>query len=185
LSEKQKMLKGEEYFPSSKELQQERVQAKNVCHQFNQADPNNRKASRKLIKSLLGESPNPWIEPPFYCDYGYNITTGKNFYANHGVIILDAAPVTFGDDVMLAPGVLISTATHPLDAEKRTKGIEMAHPITIGNRVWIGMGAKILDGVTIGDNAVIAAGAVVNKDVPANSVVAGVPATLFETKKKG
>lgn len=179
LSEKQKMLKGEEYFPSNKVLQQERALAKSVCHQFNQSDPNNRKASRSLIQSLLGASPNPWIEPSFYCDYGYNITTGLNFYANHGLVILDAAPVTFGDDVMLAPGVLISTATHPLDPIKRQKGIETARPIAIGNNVWIGMGAKILEGITIGDNAVIAAGAVVNKNVQANTVVAGVPARVI------
>tara|TARA_R110001592_G_scaffold316960_1_gene593621 strand:- start:345 stop:695 length:351 start_codon:yes stop_codon:yes gene_type:complete len=104
---------------------------------------------------------------------------GKNFYANHNVVILDAAPVIFGDDVMLAPGVLISTASHPLDAKRRNKGLETAKAITIGNSVWIGMGAKILDGVTIGDNAVIAAGALVNKDVPANTVVAGVPAVVI------
>jgi len=181
LSEKQKMLNGDEYFPSNKVLQQERAQAKNICYQFNQIDPNNRKASRSLIKSLLGSSPNPWIEAPFYCDYGYNITTGDNFYANHGVVILDTAPVTIGDDVMLAPGVLISTATHPLDTIKRQKGIETAGAITIGNNVWVGMGAKILDGVTIGDNAVIAAGAVVNKNVRANTLVAGVPARVIRT----
>jgi maltose O-acetyltransferase len=178
-TEKQKMLQGEEYFPSNKVLHLEREHAKNVCYQFNQMPTSNRKASRALIKNLLGSSSNPWIEPSFYCDYGYNITTGRNFYANHGVIILDAAPVSFGNDVMLAPGVLISTATHPLDPEKRKKGIETARPITVGNNVWIGMGAKILDGVTIGDNAVVAAGAVVNRDVPENSVVAGVPARVI------
>lgn len=181
LSEKQKMLNGEPYFPSNKVLQQERGRAKSLCHQFNQADPNNRKASRSLIQGLLGASPNPWIEPSFYCDYGYNISTGKNFYANHGLVILDGALVIFGDDVMLGPGVLISTATHPLDPIKRQKGIESARPITIGNNVWIGMGAKILDGVTVGDNAVIAAGAVVNKNVQANTVVAGVPARVIRT----
>ncbi|MFT4938238.1 MAG: maltose O-acetyltransferase [Paraglaciecola sp.] len=178
-TEKQKMLQGDEYFPSNKILQLERAHAKNICYQFNQISPGDRKASRALIKNLLGNSTNPWIEPAFYCDYGYNITTGRNFYANHGVIILDAAPVSFGDDVMLAPGVLISTATHPLDPEKRKKGLEIARPIMVGNNVWIGMGAKILDGVSIGDNAVVAAGAVVNKDVPAFTVVAGVPARVI------
>ncbi|MFT6898909.1 MAG: maltose O-acetyltransferase [Paraglaciecola sp.] len=179
LTEKQKMLQGMEYFPSNKLLQQERAHAKQLCHQFNHSDPQARKTSRTLLQTLLGHSPNPWVEPNFYCDYGYNITTGKNFYANHNVVILDAAPVTFGDDVMLAPGVLISTASHPLDGAKRKKGLELALPITIGSNVWIGMGAKILDGVTIGDNAVVAAGAVVNKDVAANTVVAGVPATVI------
>jgi maltose O-acetyltransferase len=181
LTEKQKMLQGLEYFPSDKSLQQDRAQAKRLCQQFNQCDIDDRKGSRKIIKSLFGRCAGAWIEPNFYCDYGYNISTGKNFYANHGLVILDAAPVNFGDDVMLAPGVLISTATHPLDAAKRNKGIETAKPINIGNSVWIGMGAKILEGVNIGDNAAIAAGAVVNKDVAANTVVAGVPACVIKT----
>jgi maltose O-acetyltransferase len=176
LSEKEKMLQGFEYFPSDKILQKDRANAKRICQKFNQFDIDDRKGSRKLLRDLFGEYNGAWIEPSFYCDYGYNISLGKNFYANHGLVILDAAKVTFGDNVMLAPGVLISTATHPLDPHKRQKGIETANSITIGNNVWIGMGVKILDGVSIGDNAVIAAGAVVNKDVKANTLVAGVPA---------
>ena len=174
------MLQGLEYFPSDKTLQQDRGNAKRLCQQFNQCDIDDRKASRKIIKSLFGQCGGAWIEPNFYCDYGYNISTGKNFYANHGLVILDAAPVVFGDDVMLAPGVLISTSTHPLDAIKRNKGIETAKAIHIGNSVWVGMGAKILEGVHIGDNAVVAAGAVVTKNVPANTVVAGVPAKMIK-----
>ena len=180
LTEKQKMLKGMEYFPSDKVLQQERAYAKKLCQKFNQHDLDDRKGSRKIIKLLFGNCISAWIEPDFYCDYGYNISTGKNFYANHGLVILDAAPVSFGDDVMIAPGVLISTATHPLEPMKRSRGIETANAISIGNKVWIGMGAKILDGVNIGDNAVIAAGAVVTKDVETNTVVAGVPAAIIK-----
>jgi len=179
LTEKEKMLSGEYYFPSNKVLQQDRAKAKAVCQQFNLAPESAKKSALRALQGLFAASPNSWIEPTFYCDYGYNIHMGRNFYANHNVVILDAAPVTFGDDVMLAPGVLISTASHPLDAKRRNKGLETAKPITIGNSVWIGMGAKILDGVTIGDNAVIAAGALVNKDVPANTVVAGVPAVVI------
>lgn len=181
LSEKEKMLQGMEYFPSDKALFADRESAKALCHEFNLFDITDRKGSRALIKRLVGTYAGAWIEPPFYCDYGYNIKLGKNFYANHGLVILDGAQVSFGDDVMIAPGVLISTATHPLDPIKRTKGLETANPISVGNKVWIGMGAKILDGVTIGDNAVIAAGAVVNKDVAANTVVAGVPASVVKT----
>lgn len=177
-TEKQKMIAGEAYFPSNKQLQAERMHAKTVCHQFNQLAPNEFKQGMKLLKGFFGSTHSFWIEPHFYCDYGYNITLGKQFYANHGCVILDGAPVTIGDDVMLAPGVLISTATHPLDATERNRGIETAHAITIGNSVWIGMGAKILPGVTIGDNAVIGAGAVVTKSVRANTVVAGVPAAV-------
>jgi maltose O-acetyltransferase len=179
-TEKQKMVDGSEYFPSNKELQQDRMRAKTTCHHFNQLPPNEFKRGMKLLKGLFGSSKSFWIEPHFYCDYGYNIHLGKQFYANHGCVILDGAPVTIGDDVMLAPGVLISTATHPLDAAKRNKGIETAHAITIGNSVWIGMGAKIMPGVSIGDNAVIGAGAVVTKSVSANTVVAGVPAVVIK-----
>lgn len=180
LTEKEKMLQGLEYFPSDKTLQQDRVLAKRLCQQFNRHDIDDRKGSRKILQSLVGAYAGAWIEPDFYCDYGYNIYLGKNFYANHGVVILDTAAVTFGDDVMLAPGVLISTASHPLDPIKRKKGLETALPITIGNNVWIGMGAKILDGVTIGDNAVIAAGSVVNRNVAENIVVGGVPAKIIK-----
>lgn len=180
LTEKQKMLAGQIYFPSDKTLQQERAQAKKLCQQFNRCDLDDRKSARRIIKTLLGQTGGAWIEPDFYCDYGYNIVTGKNFYANHGLVILDAAPVSFGDDVMVGPGVLISTATHPLDPEQRKKGLETARPTNVGNNVWVGMGAKILEGVNIGDNAVIGAGAVVNKDVPARAVVAGVPAKVIK-----
>lgn len=180
-TEKQKMLSGQLYFPSDKQLQQEREAAKKLCHQFNLCGPDERKQGMKILKSLFGSNNTAWIEPPFYCDYGYNIVAGKQFYANHGCVILDTAAVTIGDDVLLAPGVLISTASHPLDPEQRRKGMETALPITIGNNVWIGMGAKILPGVEIGDNAVIGAGAVVTKSVEANCVYAGVPARLIDT----
>ena len=179
LTEKEKMLSGQHYFPSNKILQQDRARAKAICQLFNIAPEAERKAARKALQSLFSASPNSWIEPTFFCDYGYNIQMGKNFYANHNVVILDAAPVIFGDDVMLAPGVLISTASHPLDAKRRFCAHAYPYTITNGDSVWIGMGAKILDGVTIGDNAVIAAGALVNKDVPANTVVAGVPAVVI------
>ncbi|MFT5543927.1 MAG: maltose O-acetyltransferase [Glaciecola sp.] len=179
-TEKLKMLSGQEYFPSNKQLHADRMKAKAVCHQVNDLPPAEYKQRMKLLKGLFGSSHSFWIEHQFHCDYGYNIHIGKQFYANHGCVILDAAPVTIGDDVMLAPGVLISTATHPTNALKRKKGIEIAHAITIGNGVWIGMGAKILPGVTIGENAVVGAGAVVNKSVAENTVVAGVPAVYIK-----
>jgi maltose O-acetyltransferase len=180
LSEKQKMMQGLAYFSSDKELHKEREHAKRLCHQFNTIAIEDRKASRAIIKKLFASAHGAWIEPSFYCDYGYNISVGKQFYANHGLIILDAAKVSFGDNVMIAPSVLISTATHPLNYIERIKGIETANPINVGNNVWIGMGVKILDGVDIGDNAVIAAGAVVTKNVAANTLVAGVPARVIK-----
>ncbi|GAB2690427.1 sugar O-acetyltransferase [Aliiglaciecola aliphaticivorans] len=180
LSEKQKLTAGLEYFPSNKEMQAQRMHAKTQCHLFNQLAPKDFRQGMKLLKGLFGDCHNFWIEPHFYCDYGFNIHLGKNFYANHGVVILDAAPVTIGDDVLLAPGVLISTASHPKDPQKRKKGLETAHPISIGDGAWIGMGAKILPGINIGKNAIIGAGAVVTKDVAENTTVTGVPAIVID-----
>jgi acetyltransferase-like isoleucine patch superfamily enzyme len=114
------------------------------------------------------------IEQPFYCDYGYNIEIGENFYTNHNVVILDCAKVTFGDNVFVAPNCGFYTAGHPLDAETRNKGLENAKPITIGNNVWLGAGCSVLPGVTIGDNAVIGAGSVVTKDIPAHVLALGI-----------
>ncbi|WP_143562414.1 sugar O-acetyltransferase [Shewanella sp. UCD-KL12] len=179
MSEKLKMLAGENFLANDDELAADRLKAKQLCHQFNQLAPDLKLESERLICQLFNRCESHTIEVPFYCDYGFNISVGSNFYANHGVIILDAAPVQIGDDVLLAPGVMITTVTHPIDAQKRRLGLESALPITIGNNVWVGMGAKILPGVTIGDNAVVAAGAVVVKNVASNTVVAGVPATLL------
>ena len=181
LSEKEKMIAGLKYSPQDFKLSKLLQEAKDKCFIFNQTPPKERENREQQIKALFGDSENPHIESPFYCDYGFNITTGKNFYANHGVTILDGAPVTFGDNVFLAPGVLISTATHPIDPVERASGIESALSIVVGNDVWIGMGAKILPGVTIGKNVVVAAGAVINKNIPDNCIVAGVPAKVVKT----
>lgn len=181
LTEKQKQRRGLEYDPSDSQLSADRLRAKQLCQKFNNLSPNAKKARRKVLLELFGEASTLWIEPSFHCDYGYNIIAGKNFYANHNVVILDGAQVVFGDNVLIAPGVLISTATHPLNPDKRQAGIETAKPITISDNVWLGMGSKILPGVTIGKNAVIAAGAVVTRDVLANEVVAGVPATVIKS----
>lgn len=170
------MLGEQWYFPSDKALFQERETAKGLCYQFNQQDPRDRKASRASLKKLLPNAKSCWIEANFFCDYGYNIYAKPGLYANHGVTILDAAPVNFGEKVLLGPGVIIATATHPKDPELRAKGLEIAHPINIGDNVWIGMGAKILPGVAIGDNAIVGAGAVVTKNVDVGQTVAGVPA---------
>lgn len=183
-TEKQKSQAGEWFFPSNKELQKERLAAKTLCHEFNQLSPLARKQANKVIKSLFGTANNAWIEPPFYCDYGYNIHVGKNFYANHGCVFLDTAAITIGDNVMLGPSVNISAATHPMEVEPRNKGLEKASPIVIGNNVWIGMAAQILPGVTIGDDVVVATGAVVTEDVPSGVLVAGVPAKVKRTIEK-
>ena len=115
------------------------------------------------------------IISPFYCDYGYHIRIGHNFFANTNLVILDGADVTIGDNVFIAPHVGIYTAGHPLDIGRRNAGLEYAYPIRIGNNVWIGGNVVILPGVTIGDGAVIGAGSVVTRDVPAHTLAVGNP----------
>ena len=136
---------------------------------------------REILEELLGQvGENIFIEPTFKCDYGYNIKVGDNFYANFDCVILDVCPVTIGKNVFLAPGVHIYTATHPLDAEERCSGAEYGKPVTIGDNVWLGGRSVIAPGVTIGNNVVVAAGAVVVKDVPDNVVVGGNPAKIIK-----
>ena len=121
------------------------------------------------------------IEQPFYCDYGYNVHVGENFYANYNLVILDEAPVTFGDNVFIAPFCGFYTAGHPLDAAERNRGLEYARPITVGRNVWFGANVTVLPGVTIGDNCVIGAGSVVNKDIPAGTMAAGNPCRVIKS----
>lgn len=159
----------------------ERQQCKELCRDYNDLRPRQMTERRQLLSKIIGNVKGEiLIEQPFYCDYGYNITTGLNFYANFNMVILDEAPVTFGDNVFIAPNCGFYTAGHPLDAESRNKGLEYARPITVGNKVWIGANVSVLPGVTIGDNCVIGAGSVVNKNIPADSVAAGNPCKVIK-----
>lgn len=176
----EKMLAGDLYNASDPVLVGMRDAAKQLCFELNQTSPLKRAERSAIVAKLLGVE-DALIESPFYCDYGCHLRVGKNFYANHGCTILDCAMITIGDNCLLAPHVVISSATHPLSAKLRAAGDEHAAPIIIGNNVWIGASATVCPGVTIGDGAVIGAGAVVVKDVPANVVVAGVPAKIIRT----
>lgn len=150
------------------------------CHQYNQLSPNDKAAQQEILSDLIGKmGKNVVITPPFWCDYGYNITLGDHFYSNHNMVITDGAKVTFGDNVFVAPNCCFTTAEHAIDPEQRKAGIEIAKPITIGNNVWIGAGSTILAGVTIGDNTVIGAGSVVKKSIPANVIAVGVPCKVL------
>ena len=162
------------------ELIEQRSRCKALCQEFNTL-PYAQSARRiELLRSIIGATNGDFvIEPSFWCDYGYNITLGRNFYANHNMVILDAAPVTFGDNVFIAPNCCFTTAGHPLDVELRNKGLEYARPITVGNNVWIGAGVTVLPGVTIGDNVTIGAGSLVNRDIPAGCVAVGVPCRVI------
>lgn len=180
-SEREKMASQQWFNPADRELAAQRRRAKQLCRQMNQQGPDPFKAHQQLARQLFGSVGSCYIEPDFWCDYGGNIHLGQRFYANHQCVMLDAATITIGDDVMLGPAVQIYTVSHPMAASERVTGIEQAHPVTIGNRVWIGGGAIILPGVSIGEGAVIAAGAVVNRDVAPHTLVAGQPAKLIKT----
>lgn len=162
------------------EVLAQRDTAKNALFEFNHTPPSQGEKRRKILRSLIGKTgENFVIEAPFHCDYGFNISLGENFYANVNLVILDCTKVTIGDNVFIAPNVHICCAGHPLDAERRNKGLEYAYPVTIEDNVWIGAGAQILPGVTVGQGSVIAAGAIVNRDVPAMTLVAGNPARVI------
>lgn len=183
--EKQKMISGLPYQPADEVLRADRLRARELLHRYNHSSPNNNVERKTILTELLGQGVGAYIEPSFRCDYGYNIYLGKEFYANFDCVMLDVCPIHIGDNCMLAPGVHIYTATHPLDAATRNSGVEFGKPVRIGNNVWIGGRAVINPGVTIGDNAVIASGAVVVKDVAANSVVGGNPARIIKTLPAG
>ena len=175
MSERDKMLAGELYDANyDKELISDRCRAKDICFEYNNLKPSDIESRDKLIKKLFAKTGEQIIvEQNFWCDYGYNIFVGENFYMNHNCIILDCARVEFGDNVFVAPNCAFYTAGHPLDYRIRNKGLEYAKPIKVGNNVWIGGNVIVLAGVTIGDNVVIGAGSVVTKDIPSNVVAVG------------
>lgn len=183
MTEKEKMLAGMIYDANyDPQLMAERLDCKELCRDYNELRPKNMQARTELLHRLLGEvKGNLLIEQPFVCDYGYNISVGKNFYSNHNLVILDCAKVSFGDNVFIAPNCGFYTAGHPLEAAERNKGLEYARPITVGDNVWFGANVSVLPGVTIGDNCVIGAGSVVNKDIPANSLAVGNPCKVIRT----
>ncbi len=176
------MLNGELYDVNyDAELIAERMICKELCHDYNTLRPSDAEGRNNILKKILGEIKDELlIEQPFHCDYGYNIKVGSNFYANFNLVILDEAPVRFGDNVFIAPNCGFYTAGHPIDVAQRNQGLEYARPITVGNNVWFGAQVCVLPGVTIGDNCVIGAGSVVTKDIPANSLAVGNPCRVIK-----
>jgi galactoside O-acetyltransferase len=156
--------------------EQEIRKAKKTCFEYNRLSPDDTEAQQKILKELFGNiGESVIVTQPFWCDYGYNITVGDNFFSNHNLIIQDGGGVVFGDNVFIAPNCCFTTAEHAIDPEMRKAGVEIAKPIKIGNNVWIGAGTTVLAGVEIGDNTVIGAGSVVTRSIPANVVAVGVP----------
>ncbi len=175
------MLSGELYLASDPQLTKERENARRLTRLFNQTTEAEYERRTELLKELLGSTgKNIYVEPTFRCDYGYNIHVGENFYANFDCVILDVCEVHIGDNCLMAPGVHIYTATHPLNPIERNSGKEYGKPVVIGNNVWVGGSAVINPGVIIGVNAMITSGAVVTTDVPSNVVVRGNPARFIK-----
>ena len=180
MTEKEKMLNGELYIPADDMLTKERLYCKNLCYQYNQLSPLEKDKKDDLIKKLLKKTgKNFCIEPNFYCDYGYNIEIGENFYSNHNLVILDPAKVIFGDNVFIGPNCGFYSATHPIVSSERNTQKEFAKSIFVGNDVWFGGNVVVLPGVKIGSNVVIGAGSVVTKSIPNNCVAAGNPCKVL------
>lgn len=181
MTEKEKMQRQRLYDANNdKNLLEERDRAKDLCYDFNQLRPSEKEKQTKIMKKLLGKTKGEFtLVAPFWCDYGYNIEIGENFFANHNTIILDGGRVIFGDNVFIAPGCGFHTAGHPIDYERRNQGLEYAYPITVGDNVWFGAGVQVMPGVTIGSNVVIGGGSIVIKDIPDNTVAVGNPCKVI------
>ncbi|MWV47372.1 maltose O-acetyltransferase [Paenibacillus sp. HJL G12] len=180
LTEKEKMLQGKPYKAFGEELLGDRQHAKELVYDFNELRPSEIDKRNDIIRQLLGKTGKHFfVEPPFRCDYGYNIEIGENFYSNYNCVIVDCNRVSIGSNVLFGPNVSLFAAGHPLHHDLRNAELEYAFPITIGDNVWIGGNTVVNPGVTIGDNTVIGSGSVVTKDIPANVVAVGNPCRVL------
>jgi maltose O-acetyltransferase len=182
MTEREKMLAGEMYNPLDEELIAMRLKARLITREFNKLSAEQEEKRKELIKNLFGSTGEQiLIEPYFQCDYGCNIYVGNNFYINFNCVILDVAEVRIGDNCMISPQVGIYTATHPVNATERNNGREFAKPVTIGHNCWIGGHSTINPGVSLGDNVVVASGAVVTKNFGSNVIIGGNPAKVLSS----
>ncbi len=182
MTEREKMLRGELYNAADAELTTARLRARRLWRNYNATDPGDPLVRRSILTDLLGAfGSGTVIEPPFYCDYGSYISVGDGVFINFDCVFLDCARITIGEQTQFGPAVQLYTATHPMDAAQRVAGPELAYPITIGKRAWIGGGSIVLPGVTIGDDTVVGAGSVVTRDLPAGVVAAGNPCRVLRT----
>ena len=176
-TERERMIAGRTYRSTDPELTEARAATKRVLHEYNNTHPDDEARRLELLRGLLGSvGEHVWIEPPFRCDYGSQITMGEFVFANYDLTILDCAPVTIGDLVLFGPRVTIATASHPVDFRQRTADMfEYAQPVTIGEGAWLGAHVVVGPGVTIGARAVIGAGSIVTRDIPSDVVAVGNP----------
>jgi maltose O-acetyltransferase len=175
-TEREKMLAGELYLASDPELLQMRRRARELTAAYNRTAQDEAAERARLLRALLGRcGAGVWVEPPFYCDYGVHTSLGDAVYLNFNCVFLDCAAVEVGDNVKFGPAVQVYAARHPVPAAERIAGPELASPVRIGRNCWIGGGAILCPGVTIGDNTTVGAGSVVVRDLPANVVAVGNP----------
>lgn len=178
-SHRERMLAGDQYIADDPDLFRESDRAAVLTARYNALSGDDHAGRERILRELLGSiGPGTVIRPPFRCDYGYQTHIGTRTFVNWGLIALDVARITMGDDVQIGPNVQLLTATHPIEPEPRRNKWEGSKPITIGNNVWLGGGVIVLPGITIGENTVVGAGAVVVKNLPANVVAVGNPARI-------
>ncbi|WP_367274610.1 sugar O-acetyltransferase [uncultured Victivallis sp.] len=177
---RERMKDGRLYFCTDEEIANEQLKCLDLLYDYNQTRPTEQAKRRELLKVLLAEvGENCYIEPPLHANWGRNTHLGSNVYANFNLTLVDDTDVYIGDSVMIGPNVTIATAGHPIDPELRRKVAQFNIPVRIGNNVWIGAGAVILPGITIGDDSVIGAGSIVTKDIPAGVVAVGNPCRVL------
>lgn len=182
MTERERMLSGQLYDAGDETLTAARGRAKRLTWRYHQLDPTDWDSRTQILQELLGHlGEDSWIEPPFRCDYGTQISIGDHFFANYDCIFLDVAPITIGNQVMFGPRVCLYTAGHPLDAATRNTGLEFGKPIAIGDDVWLGGNVVVLPGVTIGAGTVVAAGSVVKRDLPPHVLAAGNPCQVLRS----
>ena len=178
-TERQKMLAGEMYDPLDPELVAARARARDLCQDLNATRESNEAERRRILRELFGKGGDSvWMQPPFYCDYGTNIELGERVYFNFNCVVLDVCPVRVGDFTLFGPAVQILTPMHPFNAAMRRRQ-EYGRPVVIGTDVWVGGGALILAGVSVGSRAVIGAGSVVTRDIPEGVLAAGNPCRVI------
>jgi maltose O-acetyltransferase len=179
-TEKQKMLDGELYDPIDKQLVDDRLNTRLLIKRLNDSSEDQTQLRAEILAQLIPNAGQGlWLQPPFYCDYGYNMIVGEKVFFNFNCVVLDVTYVKIGSRTLFGPNVQIYTATHPMDPRERASGVEYAKPITIGEDVWVGGSAVICPGVTIGDRCVIGAGSVVTKDIPSDVFAAGNPCRVI------
>ncbi len=177
---KARMLAGELYLATGDAIRADQARAQDLLERYNATRHVEQELRDRLLRELLGEvGEEVVVRPPFHCDYGSRIAIGAGTFVNFGCVMLDVAPIRIGAHCQIATGVHIVTATHPIDPEPRRAGWESAEPVTLGDNVWLGSAVVVCPGVTIGDDTVVGAGAVVTRDLPAGVVAAGVPARVL------